>query len=123
MVRFLFVVLMIRSPITFFPILAILAVAFQKILKARTHEQDFIINELINGFIASQTKSFGTFREGPVIDKMVEAFKTARNFRITDQKFYAMFGNPDKPRKSVSEELEKIADFVGLVKEQFTIEA
>ena len=62
------------------------------------------------------------FAKGLLLIKWLKAFKTARNFRITDQKFYAMFGNPDKPRKSVSEELEKIADFVGLVKEQFTIE-
>ena len=35
---------------SFFPRTDSLAEAFQKILKARTHEQDFIINELINGF-------------------------------------------------------------------------
>ena len=107
---------------SFFPRTDSLAEAFQKILKARTHEQDFIINELINGFIASQTKNFASSKEGPMVDKLVEAFRTTRNFQITDYKFYAMFGDPDKPRKNVKEELDKIADFLGLVKEEFIIE-
>lgn len=105
----------------FFPHTGDLAEAFGKILKARTHEQDFIINELINGFIASQGKSFGNFKEGPIIDKMVEAFKTSKDFRINDFKFYAMFGDPDNPRKNVIEELDKIADFLGLIKEESVI--
>ncbi|MHA1718224.1 MAG: hypothetical protein ACTSWX_14140 [Promethearchaeota archaeon] len=104
----------------FFPQTNKLEVAFEKILKTleQQHENSFIINELINGFIASQNKSFGSFKEGPIIDRIIEAFKKSRNFQISDYSFYAMFGNPDKPRKSIQENLNSIADFLGLVKEK-----
>lgn len=104
----------------FFPFSSDLSEAFAKILKSRTHEQDFIINELINGFIASQSKSFGNFKEGPIIDRMVEAFKKSRSFRISDYQFFAMFGDPNKPRNHIVEELKKIVEFLGLVEEQVT---
>ena len=35
----------------FFPNTTSFSEAFEKILKSRTHEQDFIINELLNGFV------------------------------------------------------------------------
>jgi ferritin-like metal-binding protein YciE len=105
----------------FFPNTNDLADAFQKILKARTHEQDFIINELINGFIASQSKAFGSFKQGPIVDRLIEGFKKSKQFRIADYTFFAMFGDPNKPRKAVQEELEQLANFLGLVKETYVI--
>jgi hypothetical protein len=106
---------------SFFPQTKTLVDAFKKIVAARTHEQDFIINELINGFIVSQSKAFGSFKQGPIIDRLIEGFKKSHSFRLSDFSFYAMFGDPDKPRKSVVEELEKLADFLGLVKETYTV--
>ena len=57
----------------FFPQTNKLDVAFEKILKTleQQHENAFIINELINGFVASQSKSFGSFKEGPIIDRII----------------------------------------------------
>jgi len=104
----------------FFPQTNKLDEAFEKILKTleQQHENAFIINELINGFVASQSKSFGSFKEGPIIDRIIEAFKKSKNFRISDYSFYAMFGNPNKPRKNLQENLKSITDFLGLVKEE-----
>ena len=42
---------------SFFPNTKDFATAFEKILKSRTHEQDFIINELLNGFVSSKAKA------------------------------------------------------------------
>ncbi len=104
----------------FFPKTNKLDEAFEKILKTleQQHENAFIINELINGFVASQSKSFGSFKEGPIIDRIIEAFKKSKNFRISDYSFYAMFGNPNKPRKNLQDNLKSITDFLGLVKEE-----
>ncbi len=104
----------------FFPQTSKLNVAFEKILKTleQQHENAFVINELINGFVASQNKSFGSFKEGPIIDRIIEAFKKSKNFRISDYSFYAMFGNPNKPRKNLQENLKSITEFLGLVKEE-----
>ncbi|WP_457558388.1 hypothetical protein [Candidatus Harpocratesius sp.] len=109
---------------SFFPRTHDLADAFSKILYSLEADPDnsYIINELINGFIASKTKSFGSFKEGPVIDKIVEGFKKSKRFRITDHAFYAMFGDPNNPRKSLQSQLEKITDFIGLVVEERVIE-
>ena len=52
----------------FFPNTRNFAEAFGKILKSRTHEQDFIINELLNGFVTSKTKAIASGSQGPVID-------------------------------------------------------
>ena len=95
---------------SFFPRTSSLAEAFAKILASleQQYENSYVINELINGFVASQSKSFGSFKEGPIIDKIVEAFKKSKNFRISDRSFYAMFTrNPDKPRKTIVKQLEK----------------
>lgn len=104
----------------FFPQTNKLDEAFDKILKTleQQHENAFIINELINGFVASQSKSFGSFKEGPIIDRIIEAFKKSKNFRISDYSFYAMFGNPNKPRKNLQDNLKSITEFLGLVKEE-----
>lgn len=104
----------------FFPQTNKLGEAFDKILKTleQQHENAFIINELINGFVASQSKSFGSFKEGPIIDRIIEAFKKSKNFRISDYSFYAMFGNPNKPRKNLQDNLKSITEFLGLVKEE-----
>ncbi len=109
---------------SFFPRTDDLAEAFEKILNARTHEQDFIINELINGFVASQAKSFGLEYEGSVIDRLIEGFKKSNKLRISDQKFYAMFGvSPTRdPRDSLVKRLNKITDFLGLIEKEYRIE-
>ncbi len=109
---------------SFFPRTDKLSDAFEKILEARTHDQDFIINELINGFIASQSKSFGLEYEGSVIDRLIEGFKKSNKLRITDQKFYAMFGvKPTAdPRDSLVKRLNKMTSFLGLVEEQYKID-
>ena len=104
----------------FFPNTTSLSKAFAKILTSleQQHENSYVINELINGFVASQSKSFGSFKEGPVIDRIVEAFKKSKNFRISDRSFYAMFTrNPDNPRKTTVKQLEKISEFLGLTQD------
>jgi hypothetical protein len=106
---------------SFFPKTNTVEDAFEKILKARTHDQDYIISELVNGFIASQAKSFGSFKEGPIIDKIIEAFKKSNQFRISDYQLYAMYGNPNKPRKHITTQLKKITEFMGLIEEKMVI--
>ena len=103
----------------FFPRTKKLAVAFKQILNSRTPEQDYIIQELINGFISSAGKSIASNSEGTILDSMVEAFKKRRDFKIVDYQFYAMHGNPDKPRKHVLEKLKNICEFLRLESEEF----
>ncbi|MFX1597430.1 MAG: hypothetical protein ACFFBK_15340, partial [Promethearchaeota archaeon] len=81
----------------FFPNTKNFSEAFEKILKSRTHEQDFIINELLNGFVSSKAKAIASGTQGPIIDRMVEAFSKRNDFHIVDHQFYAMFGDPNKP--------------------------
>lgn len=106
----------------FFPNPTNYAEAFNHILKSRTHEQDFIINELLNGFITSKTKALASGTQGTIIDKIVEAFKKRGDFHIVDHQFYAMFGDPNKPRKYVKKNLEELANLFGLVSKQIIIE-
>lgn len=106
----------------FFPNTTNFAAAFGKILKSRTHEQDFIINELVNGFVASKTKSIATNTEVPVIDRMVEAFSKRSDFHIVDHQFYAMFGDPNKPRKRIVKKLQKLVKMFGLVSKELVVE-
>lgn len=109
---------------SFFPRTNDLAEAFGKILTSleQEFENSYVINELINGFIASKTKSFGSFKEGPIIDRIIEGFKKSKRFRITDYSFYAMFGDPNNPRKSLQDQLAKIAEFIGLIVQERVIE-
>lgn len=101
----------------FFPRTDNLSEAFSKILHTLQEDFDnsYIINELINGFIASKTKSFGSFQEGSIIERLIEAYKKSKKFRISDYSFYAMFGDPENPRKYIQEGLKKIAEFLGLI--------
>ncbi|MHA1110547.1 MAG: hypothetical protein ACTSRE_05560 [Promethearchaeota archaeon] len=96
--------------------------AFNQILNARTPEQDSIISELIDGFISSQGKTLFAGTNRRILDNLVEAFKKRRDFKIVDHQFYAMFGDPNKPRKYVQERLDKIAEFLGLQVETLHIE-
>ena len=91
-------------------------------LNKRTSEEDSIISELIDGFISSQGKTLfgGTNRR--ILDNLVEAFKKRRDFKIVDHQFFAMFGDPNKPRKYVKERLDKIAEFLGLEVETLHVE-
>ncbi len=106
----------------FFPNTQDIAEAFKKILKSRTHEQDFIINELINGFVSSKAKAIASNTQVPVIDRMVEAFSARNDFHIVDHQFYAMFGDPRHPRKYVKKHLEELVDLFGLVSKELVIE-
>ena len=106
----------------FFPNTKDFSEAFQKIIKSRTHEQDFIINELLNGFVASKAKAVATGTQGPVIDRMVEAFSKRNDFHIVDYQFYAMFGDPNKPRHYIKSQLEELAKLFGLVSKELIIE-
>lgn len=106
----------------FFPNTKDFSEAFQKIMKSRTHEQDFIINELLNGFVASKAKAIATGTQGPVIDRMVEAFSKRNDFHIIDHQFYAMFGDPNKPRHYIKSQLEEMVKLFGLVSKELIIE-
>ena len=106
----------------FFPNTKNFSEAFQKIIKSRTHEQDFIINELLNGFVASKAKAVATGTQGPVIDRMVEAFSKRNDFHIVDYQFYAMFGDPNKPRHYIKSQLEELVKLFGLVSKELIIE-
>ncbi|MFX0021362.1 MAG: hypothetical protein ACFE9S_03490 [Candidatus Hermodarchaeota archaeon] len=96
--------------------------ALQKILKSRTHEQDFIINELLNGFVTSKAKAIASGTQGPIIDRIVEAFSKRNDFHIVDHQFYAMFGDPNKPRHYVKKQLEELSNLFGLVSKELVIE-
>lgn len=107
---------------SFFPNTKDFAEAFEKILKSRTHEQDYIINELVNGFVTSRTKAIASGTQVPIIDRMVEAFSTRNDFHIVDHQFYAMFGDPHKPRKYVKKNLQELVDMFGLVAKELVVE-
>ena len=106
----------------FFPKTKDFTSAFQKILKSRTHEQDFIINELLNGFVSSKAKVIASDSQGPIIDRMVEAFSKRNDFHIVDHQFFAMFGNPNKPRNYIKKQLQELVDLFGLVVKELVIE-
>ena len=106
----------------FFPDTQDFIEAFEKILKSRTHEQDFIINELLNGFVTSKAKAIALGAQGPVIDRMVEAFSKRNDFHIVDHQFFAMFGDPNKPRSYIKKQLEKLVNMFGLLSKELVVE-
>ena len=106
----------------FFPNTKSFSKAFELILKSRTHEQDFIINELLNGFVTSKAKVIASESQGPIIDRMVEAFGKRNDFHIVDHQFFAMFGNPNKPRHYIQKQLEELVKMFGLVSKELKIE-
>lgn len=106
----------------FFPETKDFSQAFKDIIKSRTHEQDFIINELLNGFVSSKAKAIALGTEGPIIDRMVEAFAKRNDFHIVDYQFFAMFGDPNKPRAYVKKQLQKLIDLFGLVSKELVVE-
>jgi len=105
----------------FFPNTKNFVEAFEKILKSRTHEQDFIINELLNGFVTSKAKAIALGTQGPVIDRMVEAFSRRNDFHIVDHQFFAMFGDPNKPRHYIKKQLEELVNMFGLISRELVI--
>jgi hypothetical protein len=107
---------------SFFPNTKDFVEAFAKILKSRTHEQDFIINELLNGFVTSKAKTIASGTQGPIIDRMVEAFSKRNDFHIVDYQFFAMFGDPNKPRHYVKKQLEELIDMFGLISKELVVE-
>jgi len=106
----------------FFPNTKTFSEAFEKILKSRTHEQDFIINELLNGFVSSKAKAIASGTQGPIIDRMVEAFSKRNDFHIVDHQFFAMFGDPNKPRQYVRKQLEELINMFGLISKELVVE-
>ncbi|MFW9988891.1 MAG: hypothetical protein ACFFC3_09570, partial [Candidatus Odinarchaeota archaeon] len=106
----------------FFPNSTNFSEAFEKILKSRTHEQDFIINELLNGFVTSKAKAIASGSQGPIIDRIVEAFSKRNDFHIVDHQFFAMFGDPNKPRHYIKKQLEELVNMFGLISKELVIE-
>jgi len=106
----------------FFPNTKDFAEAFEKILKSRTHEQDFIINELVNGFISSKAKAIAMGTQVTVIDRLVEAFSNRNDFYIVDHQFFAMFGDPNKPRQYVKKQFEELIKLFGLIAKELVVE-
>mgnify|MGYP006277968763 CR=1 FL=1 len=106
----------------FFPNTQDIAEAFELILQSRTHEQDFIINELINGFVSSKAKAIASNTQVPIIDRMVEAFSARNDFHIVDHQFYAMFGDPNHPRQYVKKHLQELVDLFGLISKELVVE-
>lgn len=106
----------------FFPQSIDIVESFNKVLKSRTHEQDFVINELINGFVTSKAKAIASGTQVPIIDRMVEAFSTRSDFHIVDHQFYAMFGDPNKPKSYVKKQLQELVDLFGLVSKELVVE-
>ena len=106
----------------FFPNTKVFSKAFKKILKSRTHEQDFIINELLNGFVTSKAKALVSGSQGPIIDRIVEAFSKRNDFHIVDHQLFAMFGDPNKPHHYVKKQLEELVNTFGLVSKELVIE-
>ncbi|MBN1214095.1 MAG: hypothetical protein JXA99_01510 [Candidatus Lokiarchaeota archaeon] len=106
----------------FFPSTLDFSEAFKKILISRTHEQDFIINELINGFISSKSKAIASGTQVPIIDRMVEAFSRRNDFHIVDHQFYAMFGDPNNPKQYIKKQLDELVKLFGLVSKELIIE-
>ncbi len=105
----------------FFPNTKNFSEAFDKILSSRTHEQDFIINELLNGFVTSKAKAIASGTQGPIINRMVEAFSKRNDFHIIDHQFYAMFGDPNKPRHYIKNQLEELVKMFGLVSKELVV--
>lgn len=106
----------------FFPKTQDIALAFKNILKSRSHEQDFIINELINGFVTSRSKALAQNVQGTVLDRLVEAFSKGPDFQIVDHQFYAMFSDPNKARKYVKESLKDLVNLFGLEARELVVE-
>ena len=106
----------------FFPDTQDFIEASEKVLKSRTHEQDFIINELLNGFVTSKAKAIALGTQGPVIDRMVEAFSKRNDFHIVDHQFFAMFGDPHKPRSYIKKQLEELVNMFGLISKELVVE-
>lgn len=106
----------------FFPNVKDFTIAFDNILNSRTHEQDFVINELLNGFVTSKTKVIASDSQGPIIDRMVEAFSKRSDFHIVDHQFYAMFGDPHKPRQYIKKRLQELVEMFGLVSKELVVE-
>jgi hypothetical protein len=107
---------------SFFPNTKNFVDAFSQILKSRTHEQDFVINELLNGFVTSKAKAIALGTQGPVIDRMVEAFSKRNDFHIVDIQFYAMFGDPNKPKHYIIKQLEELINMFGLISKELVVE-
>jgi hypothetical protein len=106
----------------FFPNTKSFSKALKKILKSRTHEQDFIINELLNGFVTSKAKAIASGTQGPIVDRMVEAFSKRNDFHIVDHQFFAMFGDPNKPRHYIKKQFEELSNMFGLITKELKIE-
>src|SRR5271157_136742 len=106
----------------FFPRTDEIAAAFDQILNARTPDQDYIIQEALNGFVASETNLLASNKEGTIIDRLVELFRKSSNFSIIEHQFFNMFGNPNRPRKFLKEGFEKLVKIFGLERDSLIIE-
>jgi len=107
---------------SFFPRTDDISQAFNQILNARTPDQDYIIQEALNGFIASETNLLASSKEGTLIDRLVELFRKSTNFSIIEHQFYNMFGNPNKPRKFLKDGFQKLVTIFGLERDTLIVE-
>ncbi len=99
-----------------FPRKQTLGETFEVILTSRTiHEQDFLIQELVNGYIASKEDSIGEFKNARVMDRIIKLFVESKNLRITSLDVSELFHkNYHTSDKYVNKEFQKIAKFIGL---------
>jgi hypothetical protein len=72
--------------------------------------------------VTSKAKIIASDVQGPIIDRMVEAFSKRNDFQIVDHQFYAMFGDPNKPRHYVKKQLEELVSLFGLTSRELRIE-
>ena len=76
----------------------------------------------MNGFVSSKAKAIAVGTQGPIIDRIVEAFSKRNDFHIVDHQFYAMFGDPNKPRHYIKKQLEELVKLFGLISKELVIE-
>ena len=53
---------------------------------------------------------------------MVEAFSKRNDFHIVDHQFFAMFGDPNKPRHYLKKQLEELVNLFGLISKELVVE-
>ena len=99
-----------------FPRKQTLGETFEVILTSRTiHEQDFLIQELVNGYISSKDDSIGEFKNARVMDRIIKLFIESKNLRITSLDISELFHkNYHTSDKYVNKEFQKIVNFIGL---------
>lgn len=99
-----------------FPVKQTLGETFEIILNSRVmHEQDFLIQELVNGFISSKEDSIGEFKNAKVLDRVIKLFSESKNLTITSMDISELFHKSYHTTNIyVNKEFDKIANYIGL---------